>query len=167
MKRYALSIALCLLIASGGFAQTKTPVEGVWKIAERVVPGTNPRAKGVAITYKNLPSLIIFTRGYYSQVYLSDDEPRAALPRPKDTQNLTDIEKIARYESWRPFFANAGSYEIKGSALILHPSVAKNPNQMNGRWPALEFKLDGPNMLWLIPATESSIEPVIKLTRVE
>ena len=167
MKRYALSIIFLVLTAGAVFAQTKTPVEGVWKIAERIVPGTNPRAKGVAITYKNLPSLIIFTRGHYSQVYLSEDEPRAALPRPKDTQNLTDVEKIARFESWRPFFANAGSYEIKGSALILRPSVAKNPNQMKGRWPALEFKLEGPNTLWLIPAEESTIEPRLKLTRLE
>lgn len=168
MKRYAFSLIFFLVLtASAAFAQTKTPVEGVWKIAERIVPGTNPRAQGVAITYKNLPSLIIFTRGHYSQVYLSEDEPRAQLPRPKDTQNLTDVEKIARYESWRPFFANAGTYEIKGSALILHPSVAKNPNQMNGWWPAVEFKLEGPNTLWLIPAEELSIEPRLKLTRVE
>jgi hypothetical protein len=108
MKRYALSIIFLVLATSATFAQTKTPVEGVWKIAERIVPGTNPGAKGVARTYNNLPSVIIFTRGHYSQLYLSDDEPRAPLPRPKEPQNLTDDEKIARYESWRAFFANAG-----------------------------------------------------------
>lgn len=167
MNRYALSVIFSLLTASAAVGQAKTPVEGVWKIAERIVPGTNPRAKGVGITYKDLPSVIIFTRGYYSHVYLSEDEPRAALPRPKDGQTLTDAEKMARYESWRPFFAHAGTYEIKGSALILHPFVAKNPNQMNGRWPAMEFKLDGPNTLWLLPTAESSIEPRIKLTRLE
>jgi hypothetical protein len=167
MKRYASSIIFFLLTASGAFAQTKTPVEGVWKIAERIVPGTNPLAKGVTTTNTNPPSLIIFTRGYYSQVYLGSAESRAAVERAKDPQNLTDAEKIARYESWRPLFANAGTYEIKGSALILHPIVAKNPNQMNGRWPAVEFKLEGPNTLWLLPTPESAIEPRIKLTRVE
>ena len=168
MKRYAFALIFLVLSASADFAQTKTPVEGVWKIAERIVPGTNPRAKGIAISYKNPPSLIIFTRGYYSQVYLSEEEPRAALARVKDPQNLTDAEKIARYEAWRPLFANAGTYETKGSALILHPLVAKNPNQMNGRWPGLEFKLEGPNTLWLIPTPqESEVEPRIKLTRVE
>jgi hypothetical protein len=167
MKRYALSIIFFLLTASGAFAQTKTPVEGVWKIAERILPGTHPLAKGVTPTNINPPSLIIFTRGYYSQVYLGSAETRAAVERAKDPQNLTDAEKIARYEAWRPLFANAGTYEIKGSALILHPTVAKNPNQMNGRWPAVEFKLEGPNTLWLIPTAESAIEPRIKLTRVE
>ena len=166
MKRYALSIIFFLLTANAAFAQTKTPVEGVWKIAERIVPETNPLAKGVTTTNANPPSLIIFTRGYYSQVYLGSVESRAAVERAKDPQNLTDAEKIARYEAWRPLFANAGTYEIKGSALILHPIVAKNPNQMNGRWPAVEFKLEGPNTLWLITA-ESAIEPRIKLTRVE
>jgi len=167
MKRYALSIIFFLLTTSAAFAQTKTPVEGVWKIAERIVPGTHPLAKGVTITNTNPPSLIIFTRGHYSQVYLGSAESRTAVARAKDPQNLTDAEKIARFEQWRPLFANAGTYEIKGSALILHPIVAKNPNQMNGRWPAVEFKLEGPNTLWLIPTAESAMEPRIKLTRVE
>ena len=34
MKRNALSIAFCVLSASAAFAQTKSPVEGVWKVAE-------------------------------------------------------------------------------------------------------------------------------------
>lgn len=167
MKRYVLFLVFCLLTTGAAFAQTKTPVEGVWKIVERIVPGTNPQAKGDTITYKNLPSLIIFTRGYCSQVYLSEDEARPRLPRPKDPQNLTDAEKIARYESWRPFFANAGTYEIKGSTLTVHSIVAKNANQMGGSH-AVEFKLEGPKTLWLIPpAEQSAIEPRIKLARVE
>lgn len=167
MKRYALSIIFFLLTASAAFAQTKTPVEGVWKIAERIVPGTHPLAKGVTITNTNPPSLIIFTRGHYSQVYLGSAESRTAVARAKDPQNLTDAEKIARFEQWRPLFANAGTYEIRGSTLSINPIVAKNANQMNGSH-AVEFKLEGPNTLWLIPtAEESTTEPRIKLTRVE
>lgn len=167
MKRYALSIIFFLLTASVAFAQTKTPVEGVWKIAERIVPGTHPLAKGVTITNTNPPSLIIFTRGYYSQVYLGSAESRAPVARAKDPQNLTDAEKIVRFEQWRPLFANAGTYEIRGSTLRIRPIVAKNANQMNGSH-AVEFKLEAPNTLWLIPtADESATEPRIKLTRVE
>jgi hypothetical protein len=167
MKRYALALIFLVLSASAAFAQTKTPVEGVWKIAERIVPGTNPLAKGVTITNTTPPSLIIFTRGYYSQVYLGSAESRATFARPKDPQNLTDDEKIVRFEQWRPLFANAGTYEIKGSTLTMRPIVAKNANQMNGSH-GVEFKLEGPNTLWLIPtAEESAIEPRIKLTRVE
>ena len=167
MKRYALSIIFFLLTASVAFAQTKTPVEGVWKIAERIVPGTHPLAKGVTITNTNPPSLIIFTRSYYSQVYLGSAESRALVARAKDPQNLTDAEKIVRFEQWKPLFANAGTYEIKGSTLSIRPIVAKNANQMNGSH-AVEFKLETPNTLWLIPiADESATEPRIKLTRVE
>jgi WD40-like Beta Propeller Repeat len=46
MKRYALSLAFCLLFASGGFAQTKSSIEGVWKITEWIESGktnTNPQ----------------------------------------------------------------------------------------------------------------------------
>jgi hypothetical protein len=45
MKRRGLVIALCLLAASTGSAQTKTPVEGVWKIAEVIFPDTSPFGK--------------------------------------------------------------------------------------------------------------------------
>jgi hypothetical protein len=165
MFQHILVFALCLLPATV-IAQT-TSVEGVWKIAERIVPGTHPRAKGVTITNTSPPSLIIFTRGYYSQVYLGSAESRATFARAKDPKNLTDAEKLVRFEQWSPLFANAGTYEIKGSTLTMRPIVAKNANLMNGSH-AVEFKLEGPNTLWLIPtAEESAIEPRIKLTRVE
>jgi hypothetical protein len=167
MKRYALSIIFLLFTASAAFAQTKPPLEGVWKIAERIVPGTHPLAKGVTIRNTDPPSLIIFTRGYFSQVYLGSAESRAAFARAKDPQNLTDAEKIVRFEQWRALFANAGTYEIKGSMLTMRPIVAKNVNQMNASH-AVEFKLEGPNTLWLIPtAEELATEPRIKLMRVE
>jgi peroxiredoxin len=46
MKRYALSIVFCVLTASGAFAQTKPSNEGMWRVAERITPGTHPWAKG-------------------------------------------------------------------------------------------------------------------------
>lgn len=67
MKRYALSLVFCVLYASAAFAQTKSPVEGVWKIAEVVTPSRNPADKAATTTNSNpQPGLIIFTRGYYS-----------------------------------------------------------------------------------------------------
>ena len=44
MKRYALTLVLCVLSASAAFAQTKSPVEGVWKVAE-VVPASSSAAE--------------------------------------------------------------------------------------------------------------------------
>jgi len=160
MKRYALLIVFCVLSASGGFAQTKSPVEGAWRIAEWVERGetiTNPQ-----------PGLIIFTRGYYSVAIVM--KPRAALGPTKDPQNLTDAEKIDRFEQWRPFTAISGTYEVKGSMLVMRPIVAKNVWDMTRQTPQEPtFKLEGPTTLWLIP-TGDKAEDVglrMKLTRLE
>lgn len=170
MKRYALSIIFCALATSGAFAQTKLPVEGVWRVAERITPGTHPQAKGVTVTNRDpAPSLIIFTRGYYSEVYVTGGQPRTGFAPAKDPQNLTDAEKIARYEQWKPFTANSGIYEIKGSTVIRRAIVAKNVDVMTRETPNIqEFKLEGPNTLWLTPTPDqSATEPRVKLTRIE
>lgn len=168
MKRPALSLVLCILSASAAFTQTKAPVEGVWRIAEAVTPGRNPAEKGVTITNPQ-PSLIIFTRGYYSAVIVEGGQPRAAVAPPKDRRNLTDAEKVARYEHWRPFVANSGTYEIKESTLVTRAIVAKNAEGMTKATPNIQdFKLEGPDTLWLIPIGDrAAIEPRLKLTRLE
>src|SRR5215208_2559235 len=95
MKRFVLSIIFCVLSASAAFALTKTPVEGVWKVAEVVAPSRNPAEKGTTDSNPQ-PGLIIFTKGYYSQVLVPGAQPRTAVEPAKDPQNLTDAEKIAR-----------------------------------------------------------------------
>jgi len=168
MKRYTLVIVICLLAASGAIAQTKNPVEGVWRIAENVFPGRNPVEKGRTVTDPQ-PSVIIFTRGYYSQVIVQQEKPRDPVAPAKDPQNLTDAEKIARYAQWKPFAANSGTYEIKGSTIIKVAIVAKNVAGMtNPRRNIWEFKLEGANTLILIPTGNlAATEPRIKLTRLE
>jgi hypothetical protein len=113
--------------------------------------------------------LIIFTRGYYSEVYVTGGQPRAIVAPAKDPQKLTDAEKIALYEQWKPFTANSGTYEIKGSRVIRRAIVAKNVDVMTRRTPNIqEFKLEGANTLWLIPIPDqSATEPRVKLTRME
>ena len=160
MKRYVLSFVFCVLSASGAFAQTKSPVEGVWKVAEVVTPSgetiSNPQ-----------PSLIIFTKGHYSQIAVTGTQSRAEVDPPKDPQKLTDAEKIARFEQWSPFSANAGTYVIKGTTLTLRPIVAKSVQVMSGQTPQeLTFKVEAPNTLWLIPA-EGATGAKRKLTRLE
>jgi hypothetical protein len=151
MKRYALPILFCLLFTSPAFGQNKAPVEGVWKIVELVMPGGNLTEKGTTVTNPQ-PGLMIFTRGYYSTVIVSAEQPRAAVTPAKDPKNLTDAEKIARYEEWRPFIAASGSYEIQGSTIVRHVMVAKNVNVMTRETPTIwEFKLEGTNTLRLIP----------------
>ncbi len=166
MKRFALTIVLSLLSASAAFAQTKSPVEGVWKVAEVVPASSNTTEKPTPITNPQ-PGLLVFTKGYYSIVVVTGQNPRAAV-EAKDRQNLTDAEKIALYEQWRAFAANSGTYEVKGSTITRRASVAKNVGVMT-RQESLssEFKMDGPNTLWIMPPADRPNDPRIKWTRVE
>ena len=146
-------------------SQTKTRLEGVWKLVEVQVPPKTPAEKATTITNPRA-SLIILTKGYYS--FLAVREERPAFAPAKDSANLTDAEKIARYEQWRPFMANSGTYEVKGSMLMLHPMVAKNVEVMTSGTPLTwELKVEGPNSLWLIPPSERATEPRLKVTRLE
>ena len=166
MKRYALTLVFAVLSASAALAQTKSPVEGVWKAAE-VVPASSSAAEKPKPITNPQPGLLIFTKGYYSVVAVTGENPRAAV-EPKDRQNLTDAEKLAFFEQWRAFAANSGAYEIKGSTLTRRPSVAKNLNVMGGQQTIIsEFKMEGPNTLWLIPPADRPNDPRVKWTRVE
>ena len=122
MKRYALSIALCLVSASGAFAQTKPAIEGAWKITEWIESGktnTNPP-----------PSLIIFTKGYYSVAFLNGPPRTDSIPNNMGRE-VPDAEKIGLYEQWKWFVGVSGSYEVKGSTVVMHPIVAKTTWDMN------------------------------------
>lgn len=147
---------------------TKTQVEGVWKLAEVVPPPQNPAEKPTSITDPQ-PGLIIFTKGYYSSMAVRAREPRAAVAAAKDPANLTDAEKIARYEQWRTFIANSGTYELKGSMLQMRAVVAKSVDVMTSATPITwEFKVEGPNTLWLIPPTDrATTDARLKFTRLE
>lgn len=68
MKRVAWSIGCVLLAVSAPFAQTKPPIEGVWKITEVRWPRAQPAARQGAVVTNPQPGLMIFTRGYYSTV---------------------------------------------------------------------------------------------------
>ncbi len=159
------------LVAVGNSAvqdQKKTQLEGVWKIAEVVVPASNTNEKGTSITSPQ-PGLLIFTKGYYSGMAVTADQPRAAVAPAKDPRNLTDAEKIARYEQWRQFIANAGTYEVKGSTLTMHAMVAKNVDVMTtAATQTWELKPEGANTFWLIPpADRATTSPRVKATRLE
>lgn len=164
-----VSMLLIGLVASENSAvqgQTKTQFEGVWRLTEVLVPPKNPAEKGTTITTPQ-PGLIILTKGYYSLLVVREERP--AFAPAKDSANLTDAEKIARYEQWRSFSANSGTYEVKGSMLMLHPIVAKNVEVMTSTTPITwELKLESPNSLWLIPSSDRAMtDPRLKLTRLE
>jgi hypothetical protein len=91
-----VSMLLIDLVAAENFAdqnQTKTQVEGVWKVVEVQIPSKDPAEKGTTITTPQ-PGLFIVTKGYYSLVAVRAAQPRAAFAPAKDPENLTDAEKL-------------------------------------------------------------------------
>lgn len=168
MKKILLcttAILVLLLMANTAIAQKKNTLEGVWKVVEvRISHGKD----SIVTDSSPQPSLMIFTKRYYSVLAIRGGNPRAAVEPAKDPQNLTDAEKIARYESWRQFVANSGTYDIKGSTIIRRPIVAKSVDVMTSETPAAdEFKLEG-NTLWLIVTRDPAIpERRVKWTRIE
>ena len=162
-SRLPIAVVLVAAFAVTTSAQTptKSPVEGVWKVAEVQVTG------GEGSTTSPQPGLYIFTRGYYSVMTVNADHPRTAFD--VQAQVTSDKDKIARYEHWAPFTANSGTYTVKGTTLTTRPIVAKNEGVMKGPAQTREFKMEGA-ALWLItkggppgPNTETRV----KLTRVE
>ena len=171
MRTRMLAVTIPLFFAVAGVgAQTPISLEGVWKIAELVIPSTQRRGNGVEVRQNNRPpNLLIFTKGYYSELIEMGVAPRTEVATPADPQHLTDAEKISRYEQWRPFTANSGTYEIAGSILTRHPIVAKNVEVMSqGMGVPFEIRVENPNTVWLIPTGEfAKTEPQLKLTRLE
>jgi Lipocalin-like domain len=163
----AVSTLFVTLVAIGTPAvqdHKKSQLEGVWKVAEIQPPAGNTTA---APNTSPQPGLLIFTKGYYSGMSVRSNQPRNAAAPAKDPNNLTDAEKIARYEQWAQFIANAGTYELKGSTLTMHAMVAKSPDVMNTDivW---EVKAEGANAFWLIPpADRAATSARVKFTRVE
>jgi hypothetical protein len=104
-------------------ASPSPSLEGVWRGTISVTTGAN-----ASTNTRRLPNIIIYTRRHYS--VLSQDAsvprpPRQPVDPPRDPNNLTDAEKIARYELWLPVVATSGQYELKGTTLTHLPVVAK------------------------------------------
>ncbi len=150
-------------------SSSKSSLQGAWKIVEVTYidqdtsTNTNPQ-----------PSLIMFGKDHYSVLNIAGEKPRALF---KGEQPTTE-EKVSVYDS---FFANAGTYEVNGSTLTTHPSVAKNPNFMAGGSAKFQYNIKG-NTLWMTsrggdflflidgklrPLSGPSSETRLKLSRVE
>jgi hypothetical protein len=130
----ALALGILAMFTLGSAAQaasvdenpTAKFLEGVWRITKVVVPGAN----GTTDSHPQ-PGLEIFYRGYFSIVRDTSREPRKPSPAAHDPSQLTDAEKLARYDEWAPFGASAGAYEVEGDTLVTHNIVAKQARGMN------------------------------------
>jgi hypothetical protein len=142
---------------SAARAATTDPVSlvGVWRFS-RFRENENAPS-----TSYGSPSLVIFTKDHYSIVAYD------SLPDFGD-RPLRDAEKA---RLWDGFFAHAGTYELDGDRLVLHPVVAKNPFAMKDEC-ALQFTLtpDGSGY-WMHQASMCQIviadQGAVKLERIE
>ena len=162
-RNLTVTVFLCaaMLIAISGFSQSKSLLQGVWKPTEVVRTGPN------ASTNKNPQScLIIFTSKYYSIVCVTSDKPRPDLPQDINTATGAQLRDV-----WGPFTGQSGTYEVKGSEVTYHQSVAKNPTVMSsGNFAIDAFKIEGNTLTLVDKATRNG--PVanpgtVKLMRVE
>jgi hypothetical protein len=163
MNRIAVAGAL-LVVSAWSFVDAQSPsLQGAWRVTQIVVTGAN-----AASNRSPQPGLYVFTRQHYSITTVNGTEPRKNFEAARDPAKLTDAEKIARYEAWNPFAANAGTYTVKGNVLTTRPMVAKNPAVM-GTEATREFRIEG-NTLTLIQraaAGQPAAETTTTLTRIE
>ena len=114
-----------------------TAVEGVWKAVHVTITGD----EGTQENEFTQPNLHIYTAKHYASMRIGgvDQEPREMLP-----EDPTDEQLLA---AWRPLFANAGTYEVKGNEIHTKMIVAKSPNataeQSENSTP---FEVDGDTM---------------------
>jgi hypothetical protein len=81
-------------------------------------------------------ALYLFTLTRYSMVLASTDRP-----------DVADMSKAAADELravWGPLLANAGTYEVSGDLITIHPLVAKHPVVMRpGANEVYRFRIEG------------------------
>jgi hypothetical protein len=81
-------------------------------------------------------ALYLFTPTRYSMVLAATDRP-----------DISDASKATADELraiWGPLLANAGTYEISGDLITIHPLVAKIPVVMKpGANEVYQFRIDG------------------------
>jgi hypothetical protein len=127
-QRVFVVVAVLALSSIALVGQSNPSIQGVWRIAERTTTGPS------GTTNKNpQPGLYIFTGRHYSLMSITGDKPRSVLPVAPANSKLTDADMLAIYRDWQPVTANSGTYEMKGSTIVLRPIVAKSSAVMSNK----------------------------------
>jgi hypothetical protein len=168
MKRAVSIVATLVVVGSWALvrAQSSPSLQGAWRVSSIVVTGANATTNN-----SPQPGLYIFTGRHYSIMTVNGAAPRKDFGTAQNAAQLTDAEKLARYEAWNPFTANSGTYTVKGNMLTTRPLVAKNPAVMSAtaQGQTREFRIEG-NTLILVQraaAGQPASETTTRLTRVE
>ena len=115
--------------------QAGAGLQGAWQTVKIVIGGAAPREFAVT---QPTAYLTIFTAKHYSRTEIQADAPRPILP---DMSKATadDLRAV-----WGPVVAEAGTYEVSGDTLTLHPQASKSPAAMaSGAFIVCSFKVDG------------------------
>jgi len=118
----AVTIGLTLLACASVTAiPVDSPLVGAWQLDSEQSAQTG---------------LYLFTPTRYSMVLAATHRPDVA-----DTSKATADELRA---IWGPLLANAGTYEVSGDLITIHPLVAKIPVVMNpGANEVYQFRIEG------------------------
>jgi hypothetical protein len=129
-----VAIGLVAQGASSG-SQPAGGLQGVWQTVTVRIGGANPREISIA---RPAAYLTIFTSRHYSRTEIQSDGPRPILA---DASKATADELRA---VWGPVVAEAGTYEVRGDTITLHPQASKSPAAMApGAFIICSFELDG------------------------
>src|SRR6516164_6003730 len=114
---------ILLTVFSVAFA-ADSPLVGAWQL--------DPGQSGEAALY-------LFTPTHYSMILAATDRP-----------DIADMSKATASELraiWGPLLANAGTYEVSGDLITIHPLVAKIPIVMKvGANEVYRFRIEGKTM---------------------
>ena len=114
-------VMIAPMLLAGSTLAADSPLVGAWQID----PGEPGRA-----------ALYLFTPTHYSMLLAATGRPDIA-----DTSKATADELRA---VWGPLIANAGTYEVAGDLITIHPMVAKIPVVMKpGATEVYRFRIAG------------------------
>ena len=162
-KQLLALVGAGLLATTGAEAQTHAAsIQGVWQVVEVRMSGPTP----ATITLREpRPNLAIITAKHYARVQVEAEGPRPVIAdvatAPADQLRAT----------WGPFVGEAGTYEVSGSTITMHPIAAKNPAAMKpGAFTTWSFQLTGNTLVITAQGNQNGpvANPVtVKAVRVE
>jgi hypothetical protein len=146
---YPMKWLILLTAVFGTALAADSPLVGAWQLD----PGNSGQA-----------ALYLFTPTHYSMVLAGTGRP-----------DIADMSKATADELraiWGPLLANAGTYEVSGDSITIHPAVAKIPIVMKaGSNEVYRFRIEG-RMLTLRQVRNArgvavDSAPTLKFVRVE
>jgi hypothetical protein len=158
-------VSLDVLPAARASAAVQTKagsLQGAWQTAKIVISGANPRT--IAVPQPG-PYITLFTAKHYSRTEIQSETPRPLLPDPSKA-SADELRTV-----WGPVVAEAGTYEVNGDTITMHPLASKSPAAMaSGAFIVCSFKLEGTTLTIVQQRNQAGpyASPVtFTLTRVE